>query len=93
MRTALFVLSVASVAVAFQADSAWAAKKIEKRPVELARALGSRWLLDSGLVAGERLVVDGFQRVKPGDKVSPQPVVLKTSKGEAGPPQAPEDGR
>ena len=65
---------------------------VEKRPVELARALGSRWLLDSGLVAGERLVVDGFQRVKPGDKVSPQPVVLKTSKGEAGPPQAPEDG-
>ena len=39
-------------------------------------------------------VAKGLQAVgiKPGDKVSPQPVVLKTSKGEAGPPQAPEDG-
>ncbi|MBS0506627.1 MAG: efflux RND transporter periplasmic adaptor subunit, partial [Proteobacteria bacterium] len=44
---------------------------IEKRPVELARAIGNRWLVDSGLAAGERLVVDGFQRVKPGDKVKP----------------------
>ncbi len=65
---------------------------VEKRPVELARALGSRWLVDSGLAAGERLVVDGFQRVKPGDKVSPQAVDLNARNGGAKPPQAPEDG-
>ena len=65
---------------------------IEKRPVELARALGNRWLVDSGLAAGERLVVDGFQRIKPGDKVSPQAVNLNAPKTGATPPAAPEDG-
>ena len=76
-----------------------AAIQLEKGRAKVAASLGVPWdpagtfvNLELDLVAGERLVVDGFQRVKPGDKVSPQPVVLKTSKGEAGPPQAPEDG-
>ena len=43
---------------------------VEKRTVELSRAIGANWLLDTGLQAGERVVVDGFQRIKPGDKVS-----------------------
>ena len=63
--------------------------RVEKRPVELARALGNRWLLDSGLTAGERVVVDGFQRIKPGDKVSPQTVDLRAGKSAAQPPGAP----
>ncbi|MBS0392841.1 MAG: efflux RND transporter periplasmic adaptor subunit [Proteobacteria bacterium] len=66
--------------------------RIEKRPVELARALGNRWLVDGGLAAGERLVVDGFQRIKPGDKVSPQVVDLNARKDGAKVPRAPEDG-
>src|SRR5574337_970963 len=65
---------------------------VEKRPVELARALGNRGLVDSGLKAGDRLVVDGFQRIKPGDKVSPQVVDLNAGKGGAKAPSAPEDG-
>ena len=44
--------------------------KVEKRTVELSRAMGAHWLLDSGLQAGERVVVDGFQRIKPGDTVA-----------------------
>ena len=66
---------------------------VEKRTVELARALDSRWLVDSGLKAGERLVVDGFQRIKPGDKVSPQAVELNAKNGGAAIPTAPEDGK
>ncbi|MGE8318980.1 MAG: efflux RND transporter periplasmic adaptor subunit [Comamonas sp.] len=50
---------------------------VDKRTVVLDRALGSQWLVDSGLKAGERVVVEGFQRVKDGDKVSPKPVDLK----------------
>jgi membrane fusion protein (multidrug efflux system) len=42
---------------------------IERRPVNIDRAVGNMWLLQDGLSAGERVVVDGFQRVKPGDKV------------------------
>ena len=66
--------------------------KVEKRPVELARAIGNRWLVDSGLQAGERLVVDGFQRVKPGDKVSPQAMDMNGRQDSAKMPTAPEDG-
>lgn len=50
---------------------------LEKRDVALDRAIGSYWLLESGLQAGDRVVVDGFQRAKVGDKVKPVEVDLK----------------
>lgn len=49
----------------------------EKRQVELDRAVGAFWLLKSGLKSGERVMVDGFQRIKPGDKVKAVEVDLK----------------
>ena len=64
----------ASVLVVQEVDSAPVAVK---RPVELTQAVGSHWLVESGLQAGEQVVVEGFQRIKPGDKV--QPVVLDLS--------------
>ena len=30
------------------------------------------WLVSDGLKAGDRVVVDGFQKFAPGDKVKPQ---------------------
>lgn len=50
---------------------------VEKRDVELDRAVGASWLLKTGLKAGERVMVDGFQRIKPGDKVQTVEVDLK----------------
>jgi membrane fusion protein (multidrug efflux system) len=44
--------------------------RIQKRMVELERALGDRWVVTSGLTAGERLVISGFQRIRPGTVVS-----------------------
>lgn len=62
---------------------------VEKRIVELGRAIGVNWLLDSGLQAGEQVVVDGFQRIKPGDKVKAVPVDLtKSASQQAVDPQA-----
>jgi len=61
----------ASVMVVGQDD------KIEKRPLEIDRAIGNQWLVGSGLKAGERVVVDGFQRVKVGDKVNPTVIDLQ----------------
>ncbi len=43
--------------------------KVQRRSVNLGRAVGNRWLVRDGLAAGERLVVEGSMRVKPGDKV------------------------
>ena len=50
---------------------------IERRPVNIDRAVGNMWLLQDGLSAGERVVVDGFQRIKPGDKVRAVEVDLR----------------
>lgn len=50
---------------------------VEKRQIEVDRAVGAFWLLKSGLQAGERVMVDGFQRAKSGDKVKPAEVDLK----------------
>lgn len=62
---------------------------VQKRAVELSHAVGAFWLVDSGLQAGERVVVQGFQRVKPGDKVRPVEVDMQQpSRAEQIDPQA-----
>ncbi|MGH7581890.1 MAG: efflux RND transporter periplasmic adaptor subunit [Gemmatimonadales bacterium] len=35
--------------------------------------IGQKWLIDSGLVAGDRVIVDGIQKVRPGGVVKPVP--------------------
>ncbi len=47
--------------------------KIERRTLELERALGNQWLVLSGLAAGDRVVVEGGQRVRAGVPVRPVP--------------------
>ena len=49
--------------------------RVEKRDVELDRALGDDWVVTKGLVAGDRLIIAGLQRVKPGMEVSARPQV------------------
>ncbi|MBP6902839.1 MAG: efflux RND transporter periplasmic adaptor subunit [Burkholderiaceae bacterium] len=46
--------------------------KVAQRSISAERAVGSRWLVTAGLKAGERLVVEGGQKVKPGDVVQVQ---------------------
>lgn len=41
----------------------------ETRPVELGALRGDSWLVAGGLAAGERVVVDGLQKVQPGQPV------------------------
>lgn len=44
--------------------------KVESRVVEVARTVGDRWLVTSGLQAGERIIVEGLQKVRPGARVN-----------------------
>jgi len=46
-----------------------AAGKAEQRSLQLDRAVGNQWLVTSGLAAGDRLIVEGMQNVKPGQPV------------------------
>jgi membrane fusion protein (multidrug efflux system) len=42
----------------------------EIRPVELSRQIESRWIVSSGLKAGDRLVTEGVIKVRPGAPVT-----------------------
>jgi membrane fusion protein (multidrug efflux system) len=46
---------------------------VEQRIVQVDRAMGDKWLVRSGLNAGDRLIVDGLQKVRPGMKAQPAP--------------------
>jgi membrane fusion protein (multidrug efflux system) len=43
------------------------------RPVKVAEQVGTLWVITEGLKAGEKIVVEGIQKVKPGSPVNPQP--------------------
>ena len=61
---------------------AWVVSKddrVEQRTLELDRVVGDKWLVTSGLVPGDRLIVEGLQKVRLGDRVRAVPFT-----GEAG---------
>lgn len=43
--------------------------KVQQRQLTLDRAIGSTWLVSSGLTPGDRVIVEGMQRVRPGVSV------------------------
>ncbi|MFZ7112440.1 MAG: efflux RND transporter periplasmic adaptor subunit [Desulfatiglandales bacterium] len=43
--------------------------KVQQRMLTLDRAIGDKWLVSEGLVAGDRVIVEGMQRVRPGSSV------------------------
>ncbi|HBO22529.1 efflux RND transporter periplasmic adaptor subunit [Providencia sp.] len=55
-----------------------AENKIEVRNVKAAQAIGNKWLVTDGLQAGERVVVIGLQKIKPGIVVVPKEANLET---------------
>jgi membrane fusion protein (multidrug efflux system) len=47
--------------------------KVVSQPVTASANDGQNWVVSSGLKGGERIVVEGFQKAKPGATVNPQP--------------------
>jgi membrane fusion protein (multidrug efflux system) len=45
--------------------------KVEVRPVQLGRQQQGQWEVKTGLLIGERIIVEGLQKVRPGAEVSP----------------------
>ncbi len=43
---------------------------VEARPVKVNRTIGDKWLVDGGLVVGDRVIVEGLQKIRPGAKVN-----------------------
>nr|WP_319005687.1 efflux RND transporter periplasmic adaptor subunit [Pararhizobium sp. BT-229] len=48
-----------------------AENKVEFRNITLGRTVGNRWLVSNGLKAGEKVIVEGFQKIGPGAEVVP----------------------
>ena len=47
--------------------------KVDIRPVKVGQRTGNLWIIDQGLRQGERVVVEGLQKLKAGMTVSPKP--------------------
>lgn len=43
--------------------------KVEARPVQAVQSIGPNWVVSGGLAAGERIIVEGLQKVRPGVQV------------------------
>jgi len=63
---------------------------VEIRMVTPAQRIGTLWVIDEGLKAGDRVVVEGVQKVRPGVKVKPEAVKIEEGDAPAaGAPEAP----
>jgi membrane fusion protein (multidrug efflux system) len=50
---------------------------VDIRMVTPGERIGSLWVIDSGLNSGERVIVEGLQKVRPGVKVTPETVTVE----------------
>jgi membrane fusion protein, multidrug efflux system len=50
-----------------------AQNKVERRQLVTERAVGDAWLVSAGVVAGDQVIVEGLQKVRPGAEVKPVP--------------------
>jgi membrane fusion protein, multidrug efflux system len=55
--------------------------KVEVRPVQVSRTVGDKWLVDGGLTAGDRVIVEGLQKVRPGVPVQATEAGAQQAKG------------
>ncbi|MGB9102447.1 MAG: multidrug efflux RND transporter periplasmic adaptor subunit SmeD, partial [Stenotrophomonas indicatrix] len=44
--------------------------KVEVRPVKVSRTVGDKWLVEDGLKAGDKVIVEGLQKIGPGMPVN-----------------------
>lgn len=47
--------------------------KVARRALVAQRAIGDAWLVEDGLAAGDRVIVEGLQKARPGATVTPVP--------------------
>ena len=62
--------------------------KVERRMLQLDRAIGDKWLVVTGISAGDRVIVEGLQFVRPGMPVKAAP--FNPEKAATGPQTLPQ---
>lgn len=66
--------------------------KIGFRPVQAGDWAGSDWIIESGLKPGERVLVEGFLKARPGSPVTPVPYQPAEDQAQAANPSAGQEG-
>ena len=66
--------------------------KVAVRRVEVSRTVGDQWLVEEGLAAGDQVIVEGLQKIKPGmpvqtteQKVAARPDAIQPDAGKPAP--------
>ena len=63
--------------------------KVESRPVKVSRTVGDQWLVDDGLKPGDRVIVEGLQKIQPGMPVQATEAGAATQGTSPATPSAP----
>jgi membrane fusion protein (multidrug efflux system) len=71
---------------AYQVAVVGADDKAQIRTVKAAERVGRMWIIESGLSPGERVVVEGFSRVKTGTTVAPVDAAAASGPAPSAPP-------
>ncbi|HEY4466422.1 MAG TPA: multidrug efflux RND transporter periplasmic adaptor subunit AcrA [Klebsiella sp.] len=58
--------------------------KVEVRQITATQAIGNQWLVTEGLKTGDRVIISGLQKVKPGIQVKTQEIVSDDKQQAAG---------
>lgn len=62
-----------------------AEEKVEPRPIKVVRTVGDAWLVSEGLKAGDRVILEGLQKARPGTPVKAVPFGAKPETAPAQP--------
>jgi membrane fusion protein (multidrug efflux system) len=65
--------AVAELQGSYQVALVGAGNKAEIRPVEVGERVGQMWLIEKGMKPGDRVVVEGIQKVREGMLVEAKP--------------------
>jgi len=63
--------------------------KVAARPVTVSRTIGDKWLVEDGLKAGDKVIVEGLQKIGPGMPVQATEKGAEAAKPAAAPAAAP----
>lgn len=65
---------------------------VEQRVVKVSRSAGADWIVDAGLAAGDRVVVEGLQKIQPGAAVKAVERAAEPAREKVAPPPIPAPG-
>lgn len=57
--------------------------KVQIRPIKVDRAIGDKWLVSEGLQVGEKVIIEGIQKIMPGATVKPFAYMEEKNKEQA----------